>query len=70
MYNSMNQKAPVMREKKLVLVSLFVPGPSGMSMSSSTPGRDLEYRWSLDMVPDVRSLGNFHRNFGWMVPPI
>ena len=31
------------------------PGPSGMSMSSKTPGKDLEDRWSLDMVPDFRS---------------
>jgi len=31
------------------------PGPSGMSMSSKTPGRDLEDRWSLDMVPAARS---------------
>ena len=46
------------------------PGPSGMSMSSKTPGRDLEDRGSLDMVPDVRSWWNFHRHFLWMFPPI
>ena len=31
------------------------PVPSRTSMSSKTPGRDLEDRWSLDEVPDVRS---------------
>ena len=30
------------------------PGASGTSMSSKTPGRDLEDRWSLDRVPDVQ----------------
>ena len=30
-------------------------GPSGTSMSTKTPGRDFEDRWSLDMDPDVRS---------------
>ena len=30
-------------------------GLSGISMSSKTPGRDLDDRWSLDIVPDVRS---------------
>ena len=29
--------------------------PSRTSMSSKTPGRDLEDRWSLDKVPDVGS---------------
>ena len=28
-------------------------GPSGSSMSSKTPGRDLEERWSLDRAPDI-----------------
>ena len=46
------------------------PGPSGMSMTSKTPGRDLEERWSLDMVPYVRSWWNFCRHFWWMFPPI
>ena len=41
-----------------------------MSMSCLTPGRDLEDRWSLDMVPDVRSWWNFHRQFWWMFTPI
>ena len=40
------------------------------SMSSWTPGRDLEDSWSLDMVPDVRSWWNFHRSFWWMLAPI
>ena len=31
------------------------PGSSGTSMSSKTPGRDLEDGWSLDGVSDVRS---------------
>ena len=31
------------------------PGSSGTSMSSKTPGRDLEDRWSLDWVSDVHS---------------
>ena len=31
------------------------PGSSGTSMSSKIPARDLEDRWSLDRVPDVRS---------------
>jgi len=39
------------------------PGSSGTSMSSKTPGRDLEDRWSLDRVCDVRSWWNFHRSF-------
>ena len=29
--------------------------PSRTSISSKTPGRDLEDRWSLDEVPDVGS---------------
>ena len=32
-----------------------LPGSSGTSMSSKTPGRDLEDRWSLDRVSDVGS---------------
>ena len=28
-------------------------GPSETSMSSKTPGRDMEDAWSLDRVPDV-----------------
>ena len=28
---------------------------TGISISSKTPGRDLKDRWSLDMVPDVKS---------------
>ena len=31
------------------------PVPSRTSMSSKTPGRDLEDRWSLDEVPTVGS---------------
>ena len=31
------------------------PGPPGMSMSSETPGRDLEDRLSLNILPKVRS---------------
>ena len=31
------------------------PVASRTSMSSKTPGRDLEDRWSLDEVPDVGS---------------
>ena len=46
------------------------PGPSGISMSSLTPERDLEDIWSLDMIPDVQSCWNFHRHFWWMYPPI
>ena len=45
------------------------PGLSGTSMSSKTPGRDLEDRWSLDRVSDVRSWWNFHRSF-WSIIPI
>ena len=37
--------------------------------SSKTPGRDLEERWSLDRVSDVRSWWNFHRSF-WSIIPI
>jgi len=39
------------------VLSLLTPSPgsSGISMSSETLGRDLEYRCSIDMVPDVRS---------------
>ena len=33
------------------------PGPSVMSMSSKTPGIDLDDKWSLGMVPDF--LANF-----------
>ena len=60
-------------QKLLIDVSSHLtpsPGPSGMSVSSKTPGRDLEDRWRLDMVPDVRSWWNFHRHFWWMFPPI
>ena len=32
------------------------PAPSRTSLSSKTPGRDFEDRWSLDEVPDVGSL--------------
>ena len=39
-------------------------------MSSMTPGRDLEERWNLDIVPDVRSWWNYQRHFWWMLPPI
>ena len=46
------------------------PGQSGMSMSSKTPGRDLEDRWSLDMVSDVRSWWNFQRCFWCIFPPV
>ena len=35
-------------------------------MSSLTPGRDLEDRWSLAMVPDVRHWWNFHEHFWYM----
>ena len=45
-------------------------GLSGMSMSSQTPGGDLEDMWSLDMIPDVRCCWNFHWHFWWMNPPI
>ena len=31
------------------------PAPSRTSMSSKTPGRDLEDMWSLEEVPDVGS---------------
>ena len=31
------------------------PAPSRTSMSSKTPGRDLEDKWNLDEVPDVGS---------------
>ena len=30
----------------------------------------LEDSWSFDMVPDVRSWWNFHRQLWWMFPPI
>ena len=39
-------------------------------MSSKTPGRDLEDRWSLDRVSDVGSWWNFHRSFWSMIPII
>ena len=44
------------------------PGPSGTSMSSKTPGSDLEDRWSLDTVSDYGSWWNFPRMFRWIVP--
>ena len=31
------------------------PAPSRTSLSSKTPGSDLEDRWSLDKLPDVGS---------------
>ena len=31
------------------------PAPSGTSLPSKTPGRDLEDRWSLDKLPYVGS---------------
>ena len=31
------------------------PDPSGTSMSSKTPGKDFDDRWSLDYVPDIGS---------------
>ena len=31
------------------------PAPSRTSLSSKTPGRDFEDRWSLDKLPVVRS---------------
>ena len=43
-------------------------GPSGTSMSSKTPGSDLEDRRSLDTVSDYGSWGNFHWRFRWIVP--
>ena len=46
------------------------PGSSGTYMSSKTPGRDLEDRWSLDRVPEVGSWYNFHRSFQWMLPHV
>ena len=46
------------------------PVSSGISMSFKTPGKDLEDRWSLDMVPHVRSWWNFYRHILWMSPPI
>ena len=39
------------------------PGASGTSMSSKTPGRDLEDRWSLDRLPDVQYSWNFQGSF-------
>ena len=47
-----------------------IPGSSGTSMSSKTPGRDLEDRWSLDIVSVVGSSWNFHRSFWRMIPII
>ena len=45
--------------EKVQMVSLFAmtpsPGPSGTSMSSKTPGSDLEDRRSLDTVSDYGS---------------
>ena len=32
-----------------------LPAPSGTLLSSKTPRRDLEDRWSLDKLPDVGS---------------
>ena len=39
------------------IMSTLTPSPalSSTFMSSKTPGRDLEDRWSLDEVPDVGS---------------
>ena len=47
----------------------ITPGSSGISNSSKTPGRDLEDRWSLVRVSDVRSWWYFHRSF-WSIIPI
>ena len=49
---------------------LLFPSFSGTSTSSKTPGRDLEDRWSLDKVSDVRSWWNFHKSFWSMIPII
>ena len=46
------------------------PTLSGTSMSSKIPGRDLEDRWSLDRVPDVKSWWKFPRSFQRMLPPV
>ena len=35
------------------------PAPSRTSLSSKTPGSDLEDRWSLEKLPDVGSSLNF-----------
>ena len=39
-------------------------------MSSKTPGRDLEDRWSLDRFSDVESWWKFNRSFWRMIPII
>ena len=55
---------------KLLLDVLFhlrpSPGTSGTSMSSKTPGTDLDDRWSLDWVSDVQSSWNFQGSFSWI----
>ena len=40
------------------IMNILTPSlaPSRTSMSSMTPGRNLDDRWSLDEVPDVGSL--------------
>ena len=43
-------------------------GQSGTYMSSKTPGRYLEERWSLDRVSDVGSWWKFYRSFVRMLP--
>ena len=43
------------------IMNILTPSPtaSRTSKSSTTPGRDLEDRWSLDKIPDVGSWWNF-----------
>ena len=50
----------------------LTPSPisSGTSMSSITPGRDLENRWSLDWVHDVQILWKFYESLQRMLLPI
>ena len=42
-------------ELPMDIMIILTPSPSRTSMSSKTPGRDLEDRWSLDEVPDIGS---------------
>ena len=53
--------------ERLFLMSTQTPGSSGTSVSSLTPGRDLEDRRSLDRVPDLGCWWIFHRSFWSMI---
>ena len=44
------------------------PGSAETEMSSKTMGKDLEDRWSFDMILDNESSQNFHRKFRCTLP--